>query len=146
MYITLGIIKIMKETDAHNVPVMVDKTNLDVDKYKHLLQLSTQKEEVEVQAQKPSLHVPVEQEGIKLMSRVQEIHCPHCGEHVGRWTFFHRLAANEELDESKASELLEEKKVLEDRLNNIDEVLANQNTIEKYKEVYKDVKEENKDK
>ena len=52
----------------------------------------------------------VEQEGIKLMARVQEIHCPHCGEHVGRWTFFHRLAANEELDESKASELLEEKK------------------------------------
>ena len=131
----------MKETDAHNVPVMVDRTNLDVDKYKHLLKLSSQKEEVEVKAQKPSIHVPVEQEGIKLMSRVQEIHCPHCGEHVGRWTFFHRLAASEELDENKASELLEEKRELEERINGIDEVLANQDTIKKYESVYNDLEE-----
>jgi hydrogenase maturation factor len=131
----------MKETDAHNVPVMVDRTNLDVDKYKHLLKLSSQKEEVEVKAQKPSIHVPVEQEGIKLMSRVQEIHCPHCGEHVGRWTFFHRLAASEELDENKASELLEEKRELEERINSIEEVLANQDTIKKYESVYNDLEE-----
>ena len=131
----------MKETDAHNVPVMVDRTNLDVDKYKHLLKLSSQTEEVEVKAQKPSIHVPVEQEGIKLMSRVQEIHCPHCGEHVGRWTFFHRLAASEELDENKASELLEEKRELEERINGIDEVLANQDTIKKYESVYNDLEE-----
>ena len=48
--------------------------------------------------------------------------------------------------EIQAEQQALKEKVLEDRLNNIDEVLANQNTIEKYKEVYKDVKEENKDK
>ena len=90
----------MKETEAHNVPMKTGKKPLDVEKYKHLLQLSSeQDEEVQVQAQKPQMHRSVEQQGVKVMSRIQDVNCPHCGGAVGSWSFFHRLAASEELEE-----------------------------------------------
>jgi hypothetical protein len=135
----------MKETEAHNVPTRTDKKPLDVEKYKHLLKLSSESDsdEVHVEAHRPQLHRPVEQQGIKVMSRVQDVNCPHCGGAVGAWSFFHRLAASEELEEQVVqANLMKEKEDLEGRLNGINEILASEDVVKKYEKMYNELNSE----
>ena len=94
-----------KETEAHNVPLPVEqKKLLDMEKYKNLLQMASDPPQQAVKAQKPSLHMPIQYEGVKLMTRVMDVNCPHCGEPVGRWSFYSRVGASE-TGEAEACEI-----------------------------------------
>ena len=115
-----------KETEAHNVPMPVEqKKILDIEKYKNLLQMAVDPPQKAVKAQRPSMHMPIEYEGVKLMTRVMDVNCPHCGEPVGRWSFYTRVAASEEGEEVQASE------ITTTPYNTINEAIA-----AKYQELY----------
>jgi hypothetical protein len=94
-----------KETEAHNVPLPVEhKKLLDMEKYKNLLQMASDPPHQALKAQRPSMHMPIQYEGVKLMTRVMDVNCPHCGESVGRWSFYSRVAASEG-EETEACEI-----------------------------------------
>tara|TARA_Y100001973_G_C5184578_1_gene326976 strand:+ start:733 stop:1473 length:741 start_codon:yes stop_codon:yes gene_type:complete len=123
-----------KESEAHNVPMPVEqKKLLDMEKYKNLLKMVTDPPQQAVQAQRPSMHMPVEYEGVKLMTRIMDVNCPHCGEPVGRWSFYTRVAGSSE--EIQASEVTTTPQCCP-----TEELTVTEEIAAKYEELYKLIK------
>jgi len=123
-----------KESEAHNVPMPVEqKKLLDMDKYKNLLKMVSDPPKQAVQAQRPSMHMPVEYEGVKLMTRIMDVNCPHCGEPVGRWSFYTRVAGSSE--EVEASEVTTTPQCCP-----TEELTVTEEIAAKYEELYKLIK------
>ncbi len=123
-----------KESEAHNVPMPVEqKKLLDMEKYKNLLKMVSDPPQQAVQAQRPSMHMPVEYEGVKLMTRIMDVNCPHCGEPVGRWSFYTRVAGSSE--EIQASEV-----TTTPQCCSTEELTVTEEIAAKYEELYKLIK------